>query len=164
MSSIHETDLPGVGTRFTMETHDRRAIGVIHHHDGRREIFLTDAGDPDCVAAAVSLDEGEAHQLADLLGGTELAREADHLAQGVAGLTVDWIEMGDRPSAAESLGDIAVEARTGASVLAVLRGEEPHPSPGPGFSLAAGDIVLVVGTSRAVQMAGRLLRGEEASP
>jgi TrkA domain protein len=157
MSPVDETDLPGVGTRFSFETEDRRLLGVIRHHDGRREVFVADQDDPDCVAVSVSLEEGEAHVLADLLGGIEVTRDVTAAAQGVAGLTVDWVEVPDRP-AATTIGGLRVRSRTGASIVAVLRGSEPHPAPGPDFPLAGGDVVLVVGTADGVREARGLLQ------
>jgi TrkA domain protein len=165
MRPVEETDLPGVGTRFAFRTDARRVLGVIRHHDGRREVFVADDEDPDCVAVAVSLQEGEAYLLADLLGGTEISREVAALAQGVAGLAVDWVEVPEGPPAAgKTIGDLQVRALTGASIVAVLRGDDPHPAPGPGFRLAGGDVALVVGTAAGVGHARRLLSGEEAAP
>lgn len=157
MPPVDEIELPGVGTRFSFETEDRRLLGVIRHNDGRREVFVADQDDPDCVALSVSLAEGEAHLMADLLGGTEISREVAAVAQGVAGLTVDWVELTGDTSGA-TIGDLRVRTRTGASVVAVLRGEEPHPAPAPGFQLASGDVAVVVGTAEGVQEARRLLQ------
>lgn len=158
MAPVDETELPGVGTRFSFETGDGRLLGVIRHHDGRREVFIADREDPDCVAVSVSLEEGESHILADLLGGTEIAREVTAVAQGVAGLTVDWVEVPGLPAPA-TIGALQIRSRTGASVVAVLRGSEPYPAPGPDFSLAGGDVVLVVGTASGVREARNLLQG-----
>ena len=165
MTRVDETDLPGVGTRFSFETEDRRVLGVIRHHDGRREVFVADDADPDSVAVAISLFEGEAHLLADLLGGAEISREAAPLAQGVAGLTIDWVDVpAGRLGPGATIGGLEVRTHTGASVVAVLRGDRPYPAPGPGFELVAGDVAMVVGTAEGVRQARRLLRGEEASP
>jgi TrkA domain protein len=164
MTRVDETDLPGVGTRFAFETDDGRLLGVILHHDGRRELFIADADDPDCVDEALSLLEGEAHLLADLLGGSEITREAAAVAQGVAGLTVDWIEVKEgSPVPGSSIGDLHIRSRTGASVIAVLRGEDPHPAPEPGFVFSGGDVAVVVGTSGGVRAARSLLQSEETS-
>jgi TrkA domain protein len=163
VTPIEETDLPGVGTRFTFATERRRVVGVIRHHDGRREVFVADDDDPDCVAVAVSLEEGEAHLLADLLGGTEIAREVSALAQGVAGLTVDWVRVPAATGASgATIGDLAVRTRTGASVVAVLRGDRPHPAPGPGFRLEGGDVAVIVGTASGAGQARLLL--QEGAP
>jgi len=158
MARIDETDLPGVGTRFAFETSDHRLLGVIRHHDGRREIFVADRDDPDCVATSVSLEEGEAHTLADLLGGDAVTREVASLAQGVAGLTVDWIEIPAEGSG-NTIGGLQVRSQTGASVVAVLREQEAHPAPDPDFRLETEDVVLVVGTTAGVASARQLLQG-----
>lgn len=164
MSTVHETDLPGVGTRFTFETANRRVVGVIRHHSGRREVFIAERSDPDCVADSVGLDEDEAHLLADLLGGTAIRKQATDLAQGVAGLTVDWIEVPAEGAAGATIGELRVRTRTGASIVAVLRGEEPFPAPGPTFSFAAGDVAMVVGTKAGVEAVTELLQHREATP
>jgi TrkA domain protein len=36
--------------------------------------------------------------------------------------------------------------RTGVSLVAVMRAGQVHPSPGPEFTLAAGDLLVAVGT------------------
>jgi len=46
-----------------------------------------------------------------------------------------------------SIGDLGVRSETGASVLAVVRGEEVIPNPGPGLRLAPGDAVGILGTA-----------------
>lgn len=159
MTPVDETELPGVGTRFSFETEDRRLLGVIRHNNGRREVFVADQDDPDCVALSLSLEEGEAHLLADLLGGTELSRAVAAATQGVAGLTVDWVEITDVIGGA-TIGDLQIRTRTGASVVAVLRGEKPHPAPTPDFRLEGGDVAVVVGTATGVGEARGLLQGD----
>ena len=158
---------PPLGSQNMLEPHslqkprctsDHRLLGVIRHHDGRREIFVADRDDPDCVATSVSLEEGEAHTLADLLGGDAVTREVAALAQGVAGLIVDWIEVPPEASG-KTIGGLEVRSHTGASVVAVLRSQEAYPAPNPGFQLEAQDVVLVVGTSAGVTAARSLLQG-----
>ncbi|MBF0418166.1 MAG: cation:proton antiporter [Magnetococcales bacterium] len=48
--------------------------------------------------------------------------------------------------AGRTLGESAVRARTGASVLCVLRSGEIHDNPGIGFCFASGDLVAMIGT------------------
>jgi TrkA domain protein len=94
-----------------------------------------------------------------------VAREVAAAAQGVAGLTVDWVEIPDAaPARGAAISDLQVRTRTGASLVAVLRGDDPHPAPGPEFVLDGGDVVLVVGTAAGVRQARSLLRGEEVAP
>jgi TrkA domain protein len=55
------------------------------------------------------------------------------------------------------MGDIAMRSRSGASIIAVVRGGVVHPSPRPDFELEGGDLLVVVGTEDGLAAAARLL-------
>jgi K+/H+ antiporter YhaU regulatory subunit KhtT len=46
----------------------------------------------------------------------------------------------------KTIGDLRIRTSTGASIVAVVRGEEVVPNPGPEIALRAGDLVGVLGT------------------
>ena len=46
----------------------------------------------------------------------------------------------------KTIGDLQIRSSTGASIVAVVRGEEVMPNPGPEVALRAGDLVGVLGT------------------
>jgi TrkA domain protein len=147
MTHIDETRLPGVGTRYAFETEEGRMLGVVHHHTGRREVFVGDPGDPDCVALSVNLTESEGHVLADLLGGSSLAQHVGELEHHVHGLSIDWVTIPpDWPVAGSLIGDLRIRTRTGAYIVAVVRDGAPDPAPGPDHRLEAGDVLVVIGT------------------
>jgi TrkA domain protein len=50
-----------------------------------------------------------------------------------------------------------VRSRTGVSIVAVLRGEQAIPAPGPESGLEAGDYLVVVGTARGIEEVVELL-------
>jgi len=56
-----------------------------------------------------------------------------------------------------TIEDGMIRTRTGASVVAVLRGTESFPGPGPDFRFVGGDVALVVGSVEGVRSAARLL-------
>jgi CPA2 family monovalent cation:H+ antiporter-2 len=60
----------------------------------------------------------------------------------------DWIEI-PKNSALDgrAIGELGVRARTGASIVALVRGEEAITNPGPDLTLESGDTVSVVGTA-----------------
>lgn len=61
-------------------------------------------------------------------------------------IETDWVAIPEKgPLAGRKIGDLGVRARTGASIVAVLRGEEAIPNPGPDFVLAPGDVAGVLG-------------------
>jgi TrkA domain protein len=78
MTRIDETRLPGIGIRHDFVTATGTKIGVVTYRDGRRELVVFDERDPDECRAAVYLDEGDAHTLADLLGGSHIIEHVEH--------------------------------------------------------------------------------------
>ena len=63
----------------------------------------------------------------------------------------------DSPFDGRPLGDTAMRSRTGVSLVAVMRAGQVHPSPGPDFMLAAGDLVVAVGTGEGLAHAAKIL-------
>ena len=62
-------------------------------------------------------------------------------------IETDWIEVPEGgPLAGRKIGELNIRAETGASVVAVVRGEEVAANPGPGFALRGGDLLAVLGT------------------
>jgi TrkA domain protein len=60
----------------------------------------------------------------------------------------------------QPLGDTRLQTLTGASVVAILRGPNPIPSPAPAFRLAAGDTLIVIGTHEGADAAAAILTQE----
>ena len=62
-------------------------------------------------------------------------------------IETDWIELPENsPLAGKRIGDLEVRTRTGASIVAVVRGEEVLTNPGPELTFAPGDTIGVLGT------------------
>lgn len=158
---VQQTPLPGVGVRYDFTTEEGLRLGVVHHHSGRRQLFLCPADDPDSARVTVDLTEEESHALIDVLGGSQIVENLATLRQQVKGLGIDWLTVHPAsPFAGKSIGDGRIRTRTGASVVAVLRGERPHPAPGPEFRIEAGDTLVVVGTPEGIEaVAGILAAG-----
>src|SRR5919197_324952 len=157
---VNETALPGVGLRYDFLTRAGRQVGVVAHRGGRRDLLVYDREDPDTCREVVQLTEEEADTLADMLGAARIAGRLAELQQHVEGLAIDWLELPPgSPYAGRPLGDTQARSRTGTSIVAVLRGEEAIPAPGPGLPLRAGDTVVVVGTPEGIAALGALLGG-----
>lgn len=59
----------------------------------------------------------------------------------------DWIELPeDSALAGRTIGDLGIRAKTGASIVAVVRSERVITNPGPELMFAAGDTLSVLGT------------------
>lgn len=158
MTEIRETELPGVGVRYEFRTGSGRRVGVVAHRSGRREIFLADPDDPDAVVESVDLSPEDARTLGDLLGVSQVASRLTELQQQVEELAIDWLPLDeDSPYAGRTIGEAGIRTRTGVSVVAIIRGEDAIPAPGPETRLEAGDYLVVVGTQRGVEELVRLL-------
>lgn len=161
MVKVDETLLPGVGMRYDFDGRFGKRVGVITHRDGRRELFVSLKSDPDACAQSIVLAEDEAEVVSDLMGGSTVTRRMAQSMQDIEGLAMDWLPLADStPFAGRPLGSTMMRTRTGASIVAIIRGGGAIPAPGPDFVLHAGDTVVVVGTAEGVIRAARLLNGE----
>lgn len=74
-------------------------------------------------------------------GPLEQLRRASNMIE------TDWVELPEgAPIAGRTIGEEEVRTRTGASIVAVVRGEDVVTNPGPDFMLVAGDVLGVLGT------------------
>ena len=159
MAEVTETQLPGVGVRYEFTTHDGARLGVLHHHGGRREVVVYDEDDPDRAASVLRLDSDDSRTLSELLGATQVTEAVRAMQQRIEGLTLEWIDVPARSSmVGRTIGDGELRSRTGASVVAVIRGEATEPAPGPEFAFAAGDVVVAVGTPEGLELLRVALR------
>ena len=66
---IKETELPGIGRKFEIETSGGNRVVVIIHDDGRREIYHFNQKDLEESIFDITLTDTESRQLAAILGG-----------------------------------------------------------------------------------------------
>ena len=157
---LFETPIPGVGVRYEFTSAAGERLGDVVRRDGRRDLVLYDEKDPDACRDTVILTPEESAALVELFGGTKITERIADLRQDVEGLSIEWVTVEPgRGLADRTIGDGRIRTLTGASVVAVLRGERSIPGPGPDFVLQPGDVALVVGSVAGVQAAQRLLAG-----
>jgi len=155
---VHRTALPGVGLLFEFVTERGRRVGVVSHRTGRREVVVYRREDPDTAAVTLTLNAEEADGLAELLASTRIVERLDALHRQVEGLVTEQIPISaGSPYDRRSLGDTRARTRTGASIVAVVRGQQVYASPRPDFVFHAGDIVVVVGTAEGTAAVAQLL-------
>jgi TrkA domain protein len=157
---IEETRLPGIGLRHDFVTRQGRRIGVISQKNGARELFMYDPDDPDACRAVIDLTPEESEVVAELLGAPRVIERLARLSEQVEGITTEGIPItANSPYVGKTLADAQIRSRTGASVVAVIRGDEVVPSPAPDFRFRVGDKVVVVGTEEGAHEAATILGG-----
>lgn len=145
---VERTALPGIGLRHEFRTSKGQLAAVVSHVSGRRDIVLYAAGDPDTITATLSLTTDEANGVAELLGTARIVERLADLQRQVVGLQTTQIPvMAGSPFDGRTLGDTQARTRTGASIVAVIRGGEILASPRPDFLFHPGDLVVAVGTA-----------------
>ena len=156
--AVERAKLPGFGVRQEFTCQIGRRVGVITLKNGHRQLAVYDERDPDAVLASVELNENEATLLAELLGAPGAVERLSRLQEQVEGIITANIPIAPgSPYDGKSLGDAAIRTRTGASVVAVFRGDEVIASPRPAFVFQADDRVVAVGTEQGVHGAYQIL-------
>lgn len=158
MAEVYETKLPGVGVRhdFTTESGDR--VGVIVHRTGRREIVVYSGDDPDACSPMLDMSANDTRVFGELLGASQVVEAVGAVQHEIDGLAIEWVHV---PPTSHAVGT-SIEAgqfrtRTGASIVAVVRGDETIPAPTPDFEFAAGDTAVAVGTTEGLEALRNLI-------
>jgi CPA2 family monovalent cation:H+ antiporter-2 len=62
-------------------------------------------------------------------------------------IETEWLHLPENsPIVGETIGEVRIRSKTGASVVAIVRGDEALPNPGPEVSFEVGDFIGVLGT------------------
>ena len=89
--------------------------------------------------------------MAEILGAPRMAERFADLTREVPGLMAAQVQVNPgSPFADQPLGQTRARTRTGASIVAVVRGETVIASPSPQEVLRAGDVLVVIGTHEGI--------------
>ena len=157
--NVDVTPLPGIGVRKDFALRDGRRVGVVTQRDGKLALIVSKADDPDATLAELPLSVEEAGALANLLGAPQLVAQLREEQGDLPGLHTGRLTIAtSSPYDGRTLGATALRTRTKASVVAVMRAGQVHPSPTPDFTLTAGDLLVAVGTAEGLDAAAKILR------
>lgn len=154
MSVIRQSDLPGIGRKFQIETRSGDNLVIVVHDDGRRELYHLRHDDPDECVAMVILEDDEARQVASIIGGMAYRPKAlDTVEVALDELTIEWYRVErNAPCVGKTIGELRVREQTGATIIAVI--EKDHRttiSPGPERVLHAEATLVVAGERHQVR-------------
>jgi TrkA domain protein len=156
--NVEVTPLPGIGVRKDFALRSGRRIGVVSHRDGRVDLIVSKEDDPDASIAELPLSAEEAGALANLLGAPQLIGQLAEEHRDFPGIHTKQLSIVEAsPFDGRPLGETAMRTRTGVSIVAVMRAGQVHPSPGPDFTLTAGDLLVAVGTAEGLEAAAKIL-------
>ena len=146
-TELQETRLPGIGTKFTIRTGEGSRITVILHNDGKRELYYFRHGTDAEPRSVLTLDDDEARQLGAVLGGAyERPKIVDDLEMALGELAIEWVAVPDSsPLIGKTLAECGFRARTGVTIIAILREPEPVTGAQPTDVIQEGDTLVTVG-------------------
>jgi K+:H+ antiporter subunit KhtT len=144
---LRETRLPGVGVKYGFRTGAGSRLAIILHNDGDREIYYFRHEADEDPAAVIRLDDDEARQLGAVLGGAyERPKIVEELEMALGELLIEWVKVpDDSPAIGRTLAACGFRARTGITIIAILREPEPVTGAQPQDVIQTGDTLVTVG-------------------
>ncbi|MDK2895583.1 MAG: TrkA domain protein [Moorella sp. (in: firmicutes)] len=157
--SIKETELPGIGKKFQIETRSGDKIVIVVHDDGRREIYHFDNNDPEESISMVTLDDAEARRVAGILGGMAYMPKAlETVEMALDDMVFEWYKVEkDARSIGKTIGDLEIRKKTGAAVIAIIKKDEKVLNPGPEEIITPGATIVVLGDRKQVKACKELI-------
>ncbi|RMH80489.1 MAG: potassium transporter TrkA [Acidobacteria bacterium] len=143
---VRETDLPGIGKKYSMTLREGRELILVIYNTGKREIYLMEDEESTCV---FDMTEEEAKELGFLLAGALYQPiKAERMDLVLKEVVMEWVkvEVGSN-FVGKTIAELQIRKTTGVSVIAIDRKGKIIPSPDPyKEKIEIGDILIVVGT------------------
>lgn len=148
-----ETDLPGIGKKFSVITANKEKISVIIHLSGKRELYFFSKDDFDEPMCSFVLTDEEANQLGSVLMGTYFKPEGEEEKEiFMKNLVIEWVNVDkDSQMAGKSIKDLQIRKKTGASVVSIIRDNQTITNPAPEEIIRAGDTLVIVGNKEQIE-------------
>jgi K+:H+ antiporter subunit KhtT len=162
---LRETRLPGIGSKFTLRLDAGGRLAIILHNDGKRELYFFRHAADEEPQAVITLDDDEARQLGAVVGGAyERPKIVEDLEMALGELHIEWIRVPeDSPWIGKTLAECGFRAKTGITVIAILREPEPISGARPSDTIERGDTLVTVGKAGQYAEFRRLLSAGDAS-
>lgn len=160
MSSISEAALPGVGRKFQVETLSGDRLTIVIHDDGTRELYHFDRKNLDRPASVLRLSDGEARQIAGIVGGLTYVPKALPSTEVVLeDLVLEWFTLPPAAAAAgKTINELQVRKISGASIVSLIEANRiTRTNPEAGTLLNEGATLILAGDRRSNEKLKHLL-------
>lgn len=143
---VYETELPGVGVRYTVRFDGGGELVVLTHNDGEREVYWRERSTSDS-DRLFTVDEYEARKLSDILDGTYFQPVHEGLEDVFENARIRWIQIdAESPLVGQTIGDAGIRSRTGVTILGIRRDEAILSEVDADTLIEADDVLVGVGS------------------
>jgi TrkA domain protein len=160
MSTISEVFLPGVGRKFQVETLAGDRLVIVIHDDGTRELYHFARRNMERPASVMRLSDGEARQIAGIIGGLTYVPRNLPMAEVILGdLVLEWFTIEEGAACiGRTIRDLQVRTATGASIVSILEADQTKRlNPEADTVLNEGATLILAGDRRTINAVKRLL-------
>lgn len=159
---VKMADLPGIGKKMSFITAENKMMVLIIHHSGKRDLFFFEDADADEADFNIELSADETREMgAQLLGATYQPVDIDTMKTFQKQVVMEWVELKPKsPLNGQTIEEARIRTRTGASVIAIVRGEDMIVSPEANEKLYENDTIMAIGKSDQIKEFEALCRGE----
>lgn len=150
---FRETDLPGIGKKFSVITANKEKVSVIIHISGKREIYFFSKDDFDEPACSFVLTDEEANQLGSILMGTYFKPEGEEEREMfMKNLVIEWVNVEKNlPITNRSIRELQIRKHTGVSIVSIIRGNQTITNPSPDEVIKDGDTLVIIGNREQIE-------------
>jgi len=160
VKTVKETDLPGIGKKFQIDTRGKDKVVIVVHDDGRREIFHFYHDDPEESISMVTLDDEESRCIAAILGGMTYRPKALETVEVALGdMVFEWYKVEPGSYAiGKTIGKLQVRQCTGAMIIAIIDSDQSKTlNPGAQKTINEGATVVILGEKDQIKACKKLI-------
>ena len=143
---VYETELPGIGVRYTLKFDTDGELVVLTQNDGGRDVYWREGSKSDA-DHLFTLDEDDARKVSDIFDGTYFQPVEDGLEDVFENARIRWIHIApESPLAGQTIGQAGIRSRTGVTILGIRRGGTILSEVDAETQIVAEDILVGVGS------------------
>lgn len=158
--NLRETDLPGIGRKYSLQTRSGENLVIVVHNDERRDLFHIDPDHSDDMLSMVTLDDEEARVVSAIIAGVMYKPKfSDNQEITLDGLVIEWIRLEPLSKCVgKQIGQLDIRRVTGATILAAVeRDKSKHINPGADYVFTGGLTLVVAGEREQLNQLKKLL-------